>query len=172
MKKILSLLVPIVTLSLTGCGYNYMEDSSFDPVNRVLYLSMGKGGLETIDTTSYIKEETIANAHKRTVFCIVSSFDANYLETSFQVQRYIFLGQNGPFGSYKINDIHTGSEDPTNPHYSEYTSHVYFKYIAEDETPYMEYGYYCGEHTKGYDYWLYLPKSTVLEVTSNMFKEA
>lgn len=110
--------------------------------------------LESIEVSSYVKEE----AHISGVsifFCIFGS----YSKSSKIVQRYIFLAKNGPRDSYKINDVHV---------YEGGEYQVYFKYTNENEIPYLEYQSYYHEESR---YWLYLPRSTVLELAQDMFRD-
>ena len=115
--------------------------------------------LETIEVSSYVKE-TVHVSGGMIFFCIFGS----YTKSSTTVQRYIFLARNGPRDSYKINDIHVY---PT--HNYDYRDHVYFNYIEDDETPYLEYQNI--DATGEYNYWLHLPKDTILELASDMFRD-
>ena len=150
MKKLLTL-ISILFMSmfcLTGCN------------------EIHKGELETIEITSYVKEEEVSKLEGAMIFyCIFGSYTS--AKTEKPVQRYIFLAQNGPRESYKINDVHVGDGLQTD---DGYTNHVYFKYIEERETPYLEYQK-VEPPGKEYNYWLYLPKSKVLEIANNMFKD-
>lgn len=151
MKKLLTL-ISILFMSLfclTGCGEK-----------------IHKGNLETINAVSYVKEEETSKLNGAVFFfCIVGSYTNE--KNSIPVQRYIFLAQNGPRESYKINDVHVGIKDPVD---ERYRNHVYFKYIEETETPYIEY-----QSKQGLDwennYWLHLPRDKVLEIAYDMFKD-
>ena len=125
-----------------------------------------QGNLETIDVTSYVKEEETSKLSGALIFfCIVGSY--THSKKQIPVQRYIFLAQNGPRDSYKINDVHVadGLEDSHG-----YESHVYFIYTEDGETPYMEYQKDELYHSD-YNYWLHLPRDTVLEIANDMFKD-
>lgn len=156
MKKLFGLIAILFMslVSLTGCN------------------EIHKGNLETIDVASYVKEEETSKlTGGKVFFCIFGSY--THTKTSVVVQRYIFLAQNGSRNSYKINDVHVGIKDPIDP---EYTNHVYFKYIEEGETPYLEYqdNHKLDEHACDcweHNYWLYLPRTAVLEIARDMFKD-
>lgn len=115
--------------------------------------------LEKIKVTSYVKEEAHVSG-AMIFFCIFGS----YTKSSTTVQRYIFLAKNGPRDSYKINDIHVY---PTHNHNN--NEYVYFNYIEDEENSYLEYQYDYG--SGDHNYWLHLPKDTVLELASDMFRD-
>lgn len=128
------------------------------------------GNLETINAANYVKEEETSKLSGGMLFfCIFGSYTKTKDEKV--VQRYIFLAQNGPRNSYKINDVHVYSNENDEPKDMSYTpSHVYFIYTEEGETPYLEYQYKEAPYDE-YNYWLHLPRSTVLEIANDMFKD-
>lgn len=150
MKKLIALLSILVMslVTLTGCN------------------EIHTGHLETLDVASYVKEEETSKLSGAMIFyCIFGSY--THTKEQKPVQRYIFLAQNGPRDSYKINDVHVadGLEDTHG-----YESHVYFIYTEEGETPYLEYQKEEAPSCN-YNYWLHLPRSTVLEIANDMFKD-
>ena len=154
MKKLLTL-VSILFMSmlcLTGCN------------------EIHRGNLETIDVTSYVKEEEISKlTGGKVFFCIFGSYTNVKLQAP--VQRYIFLAQNGPRESYKINDVHVYgnlNDEPKDLTFK--PSYVYFIYTQEGEEPYLEYQHYQGVD-EAYNYWLHLPRNKVLEIANDMFKD-
>ena len=122
-----------------------------------------KYSLESIDVSSYVKEEAhISGAH--VFFLIFGSYSKN----TKVIQRYIFLAKNGQRDSYKINDIHVYSNEADEP-MSGKLFHVYFKYIEPSETPYVEYSH--DKLERHYYYWLCLPRENVLELAQDMFRD-
>ena len=123
--------------------------------------------LEHIEVTSYVKEEeTVKLIGAKIFFCIFGSYTH---ETNHEImQRYIFLAQNGPRDSYKINDIHVYSNNNTSCNCIR--SHVYFIYTQEGETPYLEYQKKEIMENEN-NYWLHLPRTSVLEIANDMFKD-
>ena len=92
------------------------------------------------------------------------SFGGNFLvisgsftKTNYPAERYIFLAQNGPADSYKINDItvRDGYENSRD---------VYFYYIEDNEEPYLKYQY------DGFkiNYYIYTQKDKVLQIAGEM----
>ena len=81
------------------------------------------------------------------------------------------MAQNGPRNSYKINDIRVYSDKNEEPDYGYTPSAVYFIYTEEGETPYLEYQKEETFNETRNNYWLHLPKASVLEIATNMFKD-
>lgn len=154
MKKLIALLSILVMslVSLTGCN------------------EIHKGNLETIEVTNYVKEEETSKLSGAMVFyCVFGSY--THATTHKVIQRYIFLAQNGPRNSYKINDVHVYSNLADEPKELSYTpSYVYFIYTEEGEEPYLEYQYKEAPDD-AYNYWLHLPRSKILEIANDMFKD-
>lgn len=152
MKKLMTLIAVLFMslFCLTGCN------------------EIHRGNLETIEVTSYVKEEETSKLTGGMLFyCIFGSYKKT--DTSKTIQRYIFLAQNGPRDSYKINDVRVYS-DPNDEPVNYVASYVYFIYTEENETPYLEYQKEEGMETKQ-NYWLHLPKASVLEIANNMFRD-
>lgn len=148
MKKFFTLISVMLmsVLCLTGCDH---------PIHTC--------PLETVEVSSYVKEE-VKISGAAVFFCIFGS----YKKDSHIIQRYIFLAGNGPRDSYKINDVHVYNDyyGIPGPEY-----HVYFNYIEEGAQPYLEYRD-IGVNGWDMEYYLYLPKTTVLEIANEMFRDS